>query len=113
MKSPYVELIAQLAFWSGMLSLPFSILIWILGFNAKNSKNAAGCFVLGALVSTHFLWYVTVLGGALATKVGTYVIPFWASFLPWPSLIGFLLYLLWIIRNHRQKGKLPPPIPNE
>jgi hypothetical protein len=113
MKSPYTELMAQLFFWSGILSLPFAFLTSILGINAKTIKKAAGCFLVGVLALTHFLWYFAVLGSALATKVGAYVLPFWPSFLFWPSLIGFLLLMLWLFRDRCRKGKLPPPLPND
>jgi hypothetical protein len=113
MRSPYDELIAQCAFWSGILSFPFAILISILGFNVKTVKNAAVCFLLGVLALTHFFWYFTVLGGALATKVGTYVLPFWPSFLIWPAVIGLLLLVIWLLRDRRRKGNLRPPLPKQ
>ena len=113
MKSPYEEAIAQVFFWSGILCLPFAILIWILGINAKTVKNATGCFLVGAVVLNHFLWYFKVLGGALTTKVGTYVIPFWPSSLLWPALIGILLLVIWILHDRQRKRRLPPPLPND
>ena len=93
-----------------MLSFPFAILISILGINAKTLKDAVCCLLLAVLALNHFIWYFTVLGGALATKVGTYVPPFWPSFLPWSGAIGLLLFVIWLLRNHRRKSKLPPPL---
>ena len=113
MKSPYAELLAQLVFWSGMLCLPAAILISILGFNTKTLKTAAGCFSIGALALTHFLWYFTVLGGALATKVGTFTLPFWPSFLLWPVVVGLLLLVTWLLRDRRRKRRVPPPLSKE
>jgi len=110
---PYHELVAQCLFWSGILSLPFSILISILGINAKTIKDATGCLFLGVLALNHFIWYFTVLGGALATKGGTYIPPFWPSFLSWSGVIGLFLLVIWFLRDRRRSSKLPPPLPEQ
>jgi hypothetical protein len=115
MKSPYDEAIAQLFFWSDMLCLPVAILISILGLNATSIKKSVGCFSIGVLALTHFLWYFTVLGNALASTRNTppYSLPFWPSFLPYPLLGGLILFVLWTLLDRQRKRRLPPPLPNE
>ena len=115
MNSPYDEAVAQLFFWSGMLCLPAAIIISILGLNAKTVKIAAGCFLVGALILNHFLWYFTVLGNVLASTKNTpsYCLPFWPSFLRYPLLGGLILIVLWFLLDRRRKRRLPPPLPTD
>lgn len=91
MKSPAQELVAQLFYWSGIGCLPLTIGVFIAAFRAKKVWIAVPLLAVGSVATTHFMWYFTVLGGALGTKVGEYLPPSWWSFYPTGLAVALLV----------------------
>lgn len=113
MKSTAQEAVAQVMFWTGIGSFPLAIYLAIVGVTSKTIKKAATTLFLGAIVCTHFLWYFSLLGGALASKVGRYEPPAWYSFLPY-SLIAFVVLTgAWALIARRSAEANPPPLPKQ
>ena len=112
MKSLEQETFAQLMFFIGMGCLPVSIGLAIAGAACRKIKNAITFFVFAGLAFNHFLFYGAVLGGSLGTKVGSFKLPNWFSFLPY-SLIGCAILVgLWIVFDRRRPA-VPPPLPKQ
>lgn len=112
MKSPEQEVFAQLMFLIGMGCLPISLGLAIAGAASRRIKNAITFFAMAGIAFNHFLFYGSVLGGSLGTKVGTFEFPNWFSFLPY-SFVGVLVLLgLWILFD-RHRTPLPPPLPKQ
>lgn len=112
MKSPAQEAFAQVMFWTGMGCFPLTIILIVLGALTKKTLRAVAYFLLATLTFTHFLWFFSMLGGALGTKVGRYEPPDWFSFFP-PSLACFVVVMACkLALDHRRKQALqPPPLP--
>lgn len=70
-------------------------------------RNALLSFTFASIALTHFLWYMNVLGGSLATKVGEYRVPAWSSFLPCPLAGSGLLMGLWMVFRRRGIEAIP------
>jgi len=110
MKSPEQEAFAQLMFLIGMGCLPISLGFAIAGAASRKIKIAVICFAIAGIAFNHFLFYGAVLGGSLGTKVGTFEIPNWFSFLPFSAVGVLVLLALWILFD-RHRPPLPPPLP--
>jgi len=109
MKSPSEEAVAQLMFWSGMICLPLSIILSVVGTFCRMATVAALAFVCAGLAFTHFLWFFNVLGGSLGTKVGKYSPPSWYSFLPYGLFAAAGLLIFWyLFRNLQLKNSDKP-----
>ena len=113
MNSPTQEILAQIMFWGSIGSLPLAVGFGICGLSSRNRAVAFSFFLGTGLLLTHFLWYFSLLGGALSTKVGTYIPPFWFGFLPYGLAVGVALALFWHFRRQRSlhPGTPPPPSP--
>jgi len=112
MKSPEQEAFAQLMFLIGMGCLPISLGLAIAGAASRRIKNAVIIFAIAGIAFNHFLFYFAVLGGSLGTKVGTYELPNWFSFLPYSLVSVAVLIGLWILFD-RHRTSHPPSLPKQ
>ncbi len=103
MKSPAQEIAAQLFFWSGIGCLPLMIAVFIAAFRTKKVWIAVLLLAVGSAAATHFMWYFTVLGGALGTKVGEYHPPAWWSLYPTGLAIALLVAVVRALLNRRRR----------
>src|SRR4051812_35020610 len=105
MHTPAQEAVAQLMFWSGIGSLPASISFFAAGFKVRSRTKRLICLTVGGILLTHFLWYFSVLGISLATKVGHPVYPPWWYFTPIGFGLAFLLAKFNASRTVRETSK--------
>lgn len=77
------EGISQLFFWGSISCLPFSIVLFVKGFNSKETKKSFFLIFIGSIPLSHFLWYFAMLGGTLAaTKDGQFHSKPWLHYYP-------------------------------
>ena len=96
------EVLAQVIFWSGIGCLPVSIGAFVAAFCIPERWKALAMLGVGSVTTTHFLWYFSHLGEALATKVGEPDITPWLCFLP----IGlFIAASLAVVMTYIRKQK--------
>jgi hypothetical protein len=120
MKTPIQETIAQLVFWTGIGCLPLFIFISITASSLKMWWKALAMVALGSIAATHFLWYFSYLGGALATKVGVFHPTPWWKFSPAGVAAAVViaavsLFIRCEIRDNKQNKAQqgPPPLPHD
>jgi len=82
MHTPMQEAIAQVVFWTSLVSFPISFVFFANSFKTDKLWKQIGLLALGSIALSHFLWYFTYLGQGLATVVGEFhPVPWW-KFLP-------------------------------
>ncbi len=87
------EAIAQLMFWIGMGSLPFGVVLMVVGVISRNRSLSICCFVSAPMMIAHFFWYFKMLGIGLSDKIGNAEYPSWWLYISIAALFSLPLGL--------------------